>query len=39
MGTNSFYLDSDFGYMLFTSVVLMDARIRERIQNGITAER
>ena len=32
------YLDSDFEYVFFTSVVLTDARIREGILNGITAE-
>jgi hypothetical protein len=31
------YLDSDFEYVFFTSVVLTDARIREGILNGITA--
>ena len=32
------YLDSDFEYVFFTSVVLTDARIREGILNGITAK-
>ena len=32
------YLDSDFAYVFFTSVVLTDARIREGILNGITAK-
>ena len=32
------YLDSGFGYVFFTSVVLTDARIRENILDGITAE-
>ena len=31
------YLDSRFEYVFFTSVVLTDAQIRERILNGITA--
>ena len=31
------YLDSDFAYVFFTSVVLTDARIREGILSGITA--
>ncbi len=31
------YLDSDFEYVFFTSVVLTDARIREGILKGITA--
>ena len=31
------YLDSDFGSVFFTSVVLTDAEIRENILNGITA--
>jgi len=31
------YLDSDFEYVFFTSVVLTDAKIRENIMNGITA--
>ena len=31
------YLDSDFEYVFFTSVVLTDPRIREGILNGITA--
>ena len=31
------YLDSDFEYVFFTSVVLTDAGIREGILNGITA--
>ena len=31
------YLDSDFEYVFFTSVVLTDLRIREGILNGITA--
>ena len=31
------YLDSDFEYVFFTSVVLTDARIRDEILNGITA--
>ena len=32
------YLDSDFEYVFFTSVVLTDAGIREGILNGITAK-
>ena len=32
------YLDSDFEYVFFTSVVLTDARIRKGILEGITAE-
>ena len=32
------YLDSDFDYVFFTSVVLTDPGIRERILNGITSE-
>ena len=32
------YLDSDFEYVLFTSVVLTDPGIREGILNGITAK-
>ncbi len=32
------YLNSDFEYVVFTSVVLTDARIREGILNGITAK-
>ena len=32
------YLDSDFEYVFFTSVVLTDARIREGILKGITAK-
>ena len=32
------YLDSDFDYVFFTSVVLTDPEIRERILSGITAE-
>ena len=32
------YLDSDFGFVFFTSVVLTDAEIRENILNGITAK-
>jgi len=32
------YLDSDFDYVFFTSVVLTDATIRESILNGITAK-
>ena len=32
------YLDSGFEYVFFTSVVLTDARIREGILNGITAD-
>ena len=31
------YLDSDFEYVFFTSVVLTDAQIRAGILNGITA--
>ena len=31
------YLDSDFEFVFFTSVVLTDAKIRESILNGITA--
>ena len=31
------YLDSDFEYVFFTSVVLTDAEIRENILKGITA--
>ena len=31
------YLDSDFEFVFFTSVVLTDAQIRERILEGITA--
>ena len=31
------YLDSDFEYVFFTSVVLTDLKIREGILNGITA--
>ena len=31
------YLDSDFEYVFFTSVVLTDPKIREGILNGITA--
>ena len=31
------YLDSGFEYVFFTSVVLTDAKIRENILNGITA--
>ena len=33
----STYLDSDFAYVFFTSVVLTDERIREGILSGITA--
>ncbi len=32
------YLESDFEYVFFTSVVLTDPRIREGILNGITAK-
>ena len=32
------YLDSDFEYVFFTSVVLTDPMIRERILKGITAK-
>ena len=32
------YLDSDFEYVFFTSVVLTDPKIREGILKGITAE-
>ena len=32
------YLDSDFEYVIFTSVVLTDARIRNEILSGITAK-
>ena len=32
------YLDSDFDYVFFTSVVLTDPGIREGILNGITSE-
>ena len=32
------YLDSDFDYVFFTSVVLTDATIRESILNGITVK-
>ena len=32
------YLDSDFEYVFFTSVVLTDPAVREGILNGITAE-
>ena len=32
------YLDSDFEYVFFTSVVLTDTRIRAGILNGITAK-
>ena len=32
------YLDSDFEYAIFTSVVLTDARIRNEILSGITAK-
>ena len=32
------YLDSNFEYVVFTSVVLTDARIREGILNGITSD-
>ena len=32
------YLDSDFEYVVFTSVVLTDPQIREGILNGITAK-
>ena len=32
------YLDSDFEYVFFTSVVLTDAKIRKSILNGITAK-
>ena len=32
------YLDSDFDFVFFTSVVLTDATIRESILNGITAK-
>ena len=32
------YLDSDFEYVYFTSVVLTDPMIRERILKGITAK-
>ena len=32
------YLDSDFEYVFFTSVVLTDTKIRENILNGITAK-
>ena len=32
------YLDSDFEYVFFTSVVLTDPGIREGILNGITAK-
>ena len=32
------YLDSDFEYVFFTSVVLTDARIREGILKGITSD-
>ena len=32
------YLDSDFEYVFFTSVVLTDEKIRQSILNGITAE-
>ena len=32
------YLDSEFEYVFFTSVVLTDARIREGILKGITAK-
>ena len=32
------YLDSDFGYVFFTSVVLTNPQIRKNILNGITAK-
>ena len=32
------YLESDFEFVFFTSVVLTDAKIRENILNGITAK-
>ena len=32
------YLESDFEFVFFTSVVLTDVKIRENILNGITAK-